>query len=209
MLPKKLTHPLTLLLIIIAVAIVLNRDELFGESQPQARHTPVFTPTAGGSEPSVRQEPAETPSAAAKAEIAPTTTAGDSPHNSVSGAQVPTEPAASVVAPELSGSDTSAQEVWRTARLAAWEGRFQDSLAAYERLIAAEPENADAHGEMGNVHLQLGNGRKAVDAYEQSAMLWHEAEDSMRAWHLQRIVSGFDWERGQALGKILVGNGSK
>ncbi len=95
--------------------------------------------------------------------------------------------------------------VWQSARRAAWDGNSDASVENYRALIALQPENYDAYGEMGNVLLQMGDTDGAVDAYAQAARLLSEAGYSQAASHVVNIVAKLDQNRAVQLHEHLYG----
>lgn len=95
--------------------------------------------------------------------------------------------------------------VWQSARRAAWDGNSDASVENYRALIALQPENYDAYGEMGNVLLQMGDTDGAVDAYAQAARLLSKAGYSQAASHVVNIVAKLDQNRAVQLHEHLYG----
>ncbi len=101
--------------------------------------------------------------------------------------------------------EADALAVWQSARRAAWDGNSDASVENYRALIALQPENYDAYGEMGNVLLQMGDTDAAVDAYAQAALLLGKAGYPQAAWHVMNIVAKLDQNRAQQLHESLYG----
>lgn len=106
---------------------------------------------------------------------------------------------------EVAVADTEKDSavIWYRARLAAWEGQWDDALNHYQRLIALQPGNFDAYGEMGNVYLLMGEVEQAVTAYYQAALRMSEAGYPRIAWHVQAIVARLDQDRSEQLYQAL------
>lgn len=87
------------------------------------------------------------------------------------------------------------------ARRFFWVGNYDASIKTYEQLIAAQPNNWKAYGELGNVFYRVANldgidivHRQeaialAVDSYEQAAILMHEGGMPADAWQLSMVIS--------------------
>jgi len=56
------------------------------------------------------------------------------------------------------------------ARRAAWQGRHEESVKLYRRILAGNPDDIDAWGEMGNVLLRMQRGPEAARAYHQAGL---------------------------------------
>jgi len=89
--------------------------------------------------------------------------------------------------------------VWESARRAAWQQDDERAVSEYQQLIALQPDNYDAYGEMGNVLLHKGDTEGAVDAYYKSAMLLSKAGYPQAAWSVLNIVSRLDQKRAREL----------
>lgn len=103
---------------------------------------------------------------------------------------------------ESSGAEESAGEpmaLWREARRAAWAEQPERAVEQYRALIALQPDNYDAYGEMGNVLLRMGEREAAVDAYSRAAMLITRSDYPQVAWRVLEIVARLDREKGNEL----------
>jgi tetratricopeptide (TPR) repeat protein len=96
---------------------------------------------------------------------------------------------------------------WQQARRAFWEGRFDESVAAYRALIAADPQNWSAHGELGNVLYRQGEWDAAIEAFHDAALLLWQAGRQEDAWHLARIIGNLQPGRDQDLTRIFSAGG--
>lgn len=90
-------------------------------------------------------------------------------------------------------------EIWRAARAAVWQGDLDGAVSHYRQLIAAQPDNFDAHGELGNVLLAQADVAAAIEAYSAAARLIHQAGYHEMAYRLAAIVARMDEEQGRAL----------
>jgi tetratricopeptide (TPR) repeat protein len=93
----------------------------------------------------------------------------------------------------------SPQAIWSAARAAVWQGDLDGAVAHYRQLIALQPDNFDAYGEMGNVLLAQYDTVAALDAYASSARLIHQAGYREIAFRLVSVVARMDDERGREL----------
>lgn len=100
---------------------------------------------------------------------------------------------------EAAPADKELLSLWMEARHAAWSGRPNKAVAHYRELIAVQPDNYDAHGELGNVLLQLGDTAGAVEAYARSSLLLSRFGHQQAAWYLLGVVSRLDREKAQSL----------
>lgn len=89
--------------------------------------------------------------------------------------------------------------LWQSARRSAWDGDADKAIQDYRALIALQPKNYDAYGELGNVLLQKGDIDAAVDAYSQAAILISQSRYPQVAWRVVEIVSQLDQHRAQQL----------
>lgn len=107
----------------------------------------------------------------------------------------------SVSEPDIdkSGDQAKPIEVWEAARRSAWQGDSQLAIEKYRSLIAIQPDNYDAYGELGNVLLRNGDTDAAVDAYYQAALLLSQSHYPQVAWRVLDIVSRLDQKKGQEL----------
>ncbi len=89
--------------------------------------------------------------------------------------------------------------VWQSARAAVWQGDLSGAVAQYRQLVAQQPDNYDAYGEMGNVLLAQSDVAAAVDAYVKAARLIHQSGNQRMARHLVGVVASLDEAQGQLL----------
>jgi tetratricopeptide (TPR) repeat protein len=89
--------------------------------------------------------------------------------------------------------------IWHAARAAVWQGDLDGAVAHYRQLIAVQPDNFDAYGEMGNVLLAQANVAAAIEAYTAAARLIHQAGHLPMAYRLAGVVAEMDEEQGNAL----------
>ncbi len=95
--------------------------------------------------------------------------------------------------------------LWRAARAAVWQGDLAAAVANYQQLIAAQPGNYDAYGEMGNVLLAQANTSAATDAYASAARLIYQSGNRDMAFRVASIVAELDEVRGQSLYSEFTG----
>lgn len=89
------------------------------------------------------------------------------------------------------------------ARRAAWYGDLPAAVSRYKALIAIQPDNYDAYGEMGNVFLTMGDAPAAATAYASSAELLQQAGYPQAAWQLWTMVSRLDQQKARELYRLL------
>lgn len=95
------------------------------------------------------------------------------------------------------GEEPSA--IWGQARDAAWRGEPEKAVESYRRLIAMQPENFDAYGELGNVLLRMGQTEAAAEAYSQCTLLLNQFGHQQSAWYMLGVVSRLDQEKAREL----------
>ena len=73
----------------------------------------------------------------------------------------------------LSGTSVShsVEEMYQAAQQAATEGRGQEAIQKLETLLAASPEHAQAHNDLGVLSYRAGDKNLALDHYEKAAQL--------------------------------------
>lgn len=110
----------------------------------------------------------------------------------------PSAPVSDTGAVEAS-APVSALDTWRAARTAVWQGDLGGAILQYQALIAAQPDNYDAYGEMGNVLLAQSNVTAAVEAYVSAARLIQKSGNREMAYRLVNVISKLDAEQARAL----------
>jgi tetratricopeptide (TPR) repeat protein len=94
-------------------------------------------------------------------------------------------------------------QLWYQARFAAWNGDAPQAIGRYREIIALQPGNPDAYGEMGNVMLRLGDREGAAEAYYQAAQRLAKAGNPMMAWQLLDVIAGLSPARADQLYREL------
>lgn len=240
---KWLFQPVYILLIIILVALYVNREAIFPEEVAESLEGEVLLARADAliADLSGKVSQGDTETESEFREGVTVEAAGDAPvqgdADSTEGAknsavqqdgvaqQFVTSPALIAIAEEK-GDITSPQNtplsqvaaavteyaahahtaphaeplaLWREARSAVWQGDLGQAVAYYSQLIALQPENYDAHGEMGNVLLAQGSIPAAIDAYADAARLIHRSGHTRMAYRVASVVASLDEGRGRAL----------
>jgi len=103
------------------------------------------------------------------------------------------------VVSQLSAESVPPLTLWRAARNAVWQGDLDGAVAKYHQLISAQPDNYDAHGEMGNVLLAQSNVTGAIESYVKAARLIYRSGNPKMAFALANVVGKLDNEQGRAL----------
>lgn len=112
------------------------------------------------------------------------------------------ESGAQARAGEARQSGMTPEEVWQTwqqARYAASQQNYADAIELYRTVVAQQPYNFDAYGEMGNVMFHSGDRDAAADAYYKAAVLINKSPNRMPAWHLLNVIVWIDTEKADAL----------
>lgn len=116
---------------------------------------------------------------------------------------VPQAPAEPMLPPVRRGSPQneapSPLATWRAARAAVWQGNLERAVEHYQALIAMQPDNFDAYGEMGNVLLAQSKVQAAIEAYTSASRLIARAGYREMAWRVADIVAQLDDKQGRAL----------
>jgi len=93
---------------------------------------------------------------------------------------------------------------WQQARIAAWNGDVERAIEYYQTVIALQPDNYDAYGEMGNVMLRTGDREGAAEAYFQAARLLNKTPYRAMAWHLLNVIAWLSPTRAEKLHQELI-----
>ncbi len=96
------------------------------------------------------------------------------------------------------------RQTWQQARLAAWKGEFATAIGHYRVLVAQQPDNFDAYGEMGNVLLNSGDREGAAEAYYRAATLINNSSHRMMAWHLLNVLAWLAPDKADKLYRELL-----
>ncbi len=212
---KRYYQPIVLLIIVFAVILYLERslsstvspqteevavlldqvDDVIAKMQHNSTGETAEMPVPPVSAQTVTTEDRKAeiqPSSAENSE--PTDAAGEVESGLVSAAQSGTDESATASAAssaenEASLAGMSPEQIWQEARLAAWQGNPSKAIMYYRRLLAQQPDNFDAYGEMGNVMLSSGDREGAAEAYYQAAVLLNNTPHRMMAWHLLNVLA--------------------
>ena len=116
---------------------------------------------------------------------------------------VETEPLLPIVPPApvvpVASAPAQALELWQAARAAVWQGDLDGASRHYHELIALQPQNFDAYGELGNVLLAQNNVPAAIEAYASAARLIRDTGNIEMAYRVVSIVATLDEGRANAL----------
>lgn len=93
---------------------------------------------------------------------------------------------------------------WQQARSAAWNGDHATAIMHYRKIIALQPDNYDAYGEMGNVMLRAGDANGAAEAYYQAAHRLNKTENQKMAWHLLNVIATLSPQKADQLYQELT-----
>lgn len=107
--------------------------------------------------------------------------------------------------PALSSDKQAADSltVLREARIAFGQGNMEVAVNKYKELIELEDE-ADFHGELGNVYYAMGKWQQAGSSYYEAATRLIEERQLAQVSYLQRVIQGLDAERAEKLAKQLA-----
>jgi len=90
-----------------------------------------------------------------------------------------------------SAPDNASENLIDTARQAFWQGDIDTSVQIYRQAMAAEPDNADIPGELGNILFADGDLNGAVIAYTESGrrlIKQHRYEEAVRVLDILRSL---------------------
>lgn len=94
--------------------------------------------------------------------------------------------------------------VLRDARTAFAQGNMETAVTKYNELIDLENDEADFHGELGNVYYAMGKWNEAGASYYEAAVRLIENKQMAQVSYLQRVIQGLDAERAEKLAKHLA-----
>lgn len=93
--------------------------------------------------------------------------------------------------------------VLRDARTAFGQGNMDLAVKKYHELIELENDEADFHGELGNVYYTMGKWQQAGASYYEAAVRLIETGQFAQVGYLQRVIQGLDAERAEKLASQL------
>lgn len=101
--------------------------------------------------------------------------------------------------------ETRIGEAWRMHR----EGRSEDAIVEFERILKENPENVDAHYGLGLAQRSTGRQSAAKSSFEQALILVDKAEAARRAHAAaegRRDTDGVNWndERDHSFDHFLM-----
>lgn len=111
--------------------------------------------------------------------------------------QPPPEPAVSLEAALL-----------QQARQAYWARDFATAVAAYQKLLDADPENPDLYGELGNVYYSMGEWQAAGQAYYAAAQRLLARGQTQQIGYLLHVLEGLDRDLADQLRKQIEAHAS-
>ncbi len=91
-------------------------------------------------------------------------------------------------APTPRATEAMAKDLLRSPRAALARGDVNQSISLYQELLKKEPDDAEAHGELGNVLLKAGRLQEASQSYYDAALRLARAGDGERARALEPII---------------------
>jgi tetratricopeptide (TPR) repeat protein len=106
------------------------------------------------------------------------------------------------VARDTSGA--TEHQLWIAARTAFQKGQYEESIANYRDIAAADTDSFDAWGEMGNVYLRTGNTRQAADAYYNAAVIMIRLGQPVRARSVLPLLYRLDRNKARQLNDQLI-----
>ena len=170
-------------------------------SAESAEPSPVLTaqPKVAISEPSVTtmsRPPAMLEQEAGSAEAAPVNTPP----------QQNTESVPTFVSDPL---DVVGNDLLMAARQAFWEEDYPRAVSQYRRLIGADPDNPDLHGELGNIYFAMNDGRQASQEYYRAAQILMQQNRFEAAQRLLSPIRAMDRELAFRLEQELVSSGPR
>ncbi|MGB5397194.1 MAG: hypothetical protein WBN96_08600 [Gammaproteobacteria bacterium] len=103
----------------------------------------------------------------------------------------------------VSGIDAQTRALWLDARRAFLKRDYETCERNYENLIAANKDNMDAYGELGNVYFNQGKREKAAAAYYEAAAIMIKQGQIRRAASLSGLLHHLDQAKAQQLKSLI------
>ncbi len=98
----------------------------------------------------------------------------------------------------------STEDLLRAARMAFNNGNIDLSIKKYQDLIELDNDEADFHGELGNVYYTKGDWSNAGVEYYEAAIRLIEKKQFAQISYLQRVIQGLDAERAEKLANEMA-----
>jgi len=117
----------------------------------------------------------------------------------------PTPPAEPTEPPAAVTSEPASEPSVAAAREAYWKGKYKEAEAMLRALIAADPENPDLVGELGNLQYAQRQFPQAAESYAKAAELLVAQGSGAQAQRLVAVLQQIDPAKAAALAKNLAG----
>lgn len=105
--------------------------------------------------------------------------------------------------------DEASRKLWIEARTAFQKGQYKESIGLYKDLVAANNDNFDAWGEMGNVYLRTGDTGQAGAAYYEAAVIMVRLGQLARARSVLPLLHQLDREKARQLNELILNPGAR
>lgn len=105
----------------------------------------------------------------------------------------------------ISEIPTVETELLARARSAYWRGQLDEAVNVYEKLVATNPADPNAYGELGNVYYTMGKWEKAGDAYYEAARRLIDRGQTGQLDYLLRVLQGLNEQKAKDIAKQLNG----
>ncbi len=115
-------------------------------------------------------------------------------------------PSAAAPAPTPAPAQDDLVTRWTKAREVFSQGKPADAARLYEALTADFPDNADLHGEVGNLYYNLGDFAKAATHYEAVGEIAHRAGNGQMANNMLALLQRIAPAKAAALQAVINGN---
>lgn len=198
-----LSKGLLLAVLLAVVAGYYYRVELFPKwfaEQETAQSTPA--PVVDTQTPLAAAGEAETPAVTSGAEADPQAEAA-ADAEPVFRPLVEEEPATQVEA-EPAVAEEPPQADLAAARRAYWARDLEGAIETYKAIIAAQPDNAAAHGELGNVYFAQGKAEEASESYLHAAEQLLAQGDEQGAARLMPVLVRLNPQYAAQLARALA-----
>lgn len=202
-----LSHLLLLIFVALGVTAWLNRDQLQIEAMLEDLRGPVGVHQQARRDEADHARAIESMPASGGGSSAGdegSQTAALQPQGQLDSAEAPPTPAggvaSSVGGPEGNrgsgeageGAVSPLEQRWYGARQAYWDGDLAEAERRYQELVIANPDEADAYGELGNLYYSQGAWVEAAKMYYRAGVLLIEHGEAERAGTLVGILTALN-----------------
>ena len=177
-------------------------------AEPETSQAPEETADAAAATPATDTDTGDVPEPEAEIQAPDVPPVADAPEEAV--AAEPATPAVeetavSTVAPaDTAPEDRSANQILADAREAFWLRDHATAESHYQQLIAAQPDNPDGYGELGNMYFSQGEWEKAASAYFEAGTRLVNERLFAQAGELVEVIRGLNGSQADELAQLIA-----